>query len=151
TDTCGYVTKMLARWPTDRPQPGGGRNPFVYGLHVRLACAHRLGCITEADYQRARQILADLLDELVRNTDPRRRVRKYEIADMIKYAIAKVAAKTDDEARAELGGHDDGGNNSGGGKALPDGLGPTQIDNAARLIQLAGHKLRYVHAWGKWL
>ena len=43
------------------------------------------------------------------------------------------------------------GGNTGDDKPLPDGLGPTEIGNAARLIRHAGHQLRYVHAWGKWL
>jgi P4 family phage/plasmid primase-like protien len=34
---------------------------------------------------------------------------------------------------------------------FPDGHRPTDIGNAARLLRHAGHKLRYVHAWGKWL
>ena len=49
--TCGYVTKMVNGWATDRPKPGGGRNPFVYNQHIRLFCALRLGCITADDYQ----------------------------------------------------------------------------------------------------
>ena len=36
-------------------------------------------------------------------------------------------------------------------KPLPDGLRPTDVGNAARLIRHAGQQLRYVHAWGKWL
>ena len=43
------------------------------------------------------------------------------------------------------------GGNTGDDKPLPDGLRPTEIGNAARLIRHAGHQLRYVHAWGKWL
>ena len=34
---------------------------------------------------------------------------------------------------------------------FPDGQRPTDIGNAARLLRHAGHRLRYVHAWGKWL
>jgi P4 family phage/plasmid primase-like protien len=34
---------------------------------------------------------------------------------------------------------------------FPDGHRPTDVGNAARLLRAAGHRLRYVHAWGKWL
>ena len=73
--TCPYVAKMIAAWATDRPKPGGSRNHFVYDRYIRLFCAYRLGCITADDYQRARQILADLLTELVTTIEPRRRPR----------------------------------------------------------------------------
>ena len=101
--TCWYAP-MLDGWPTDRPK-NDARNPFIYSQHIRLECLHRLGCITEADHTRGRQILADLLTELVHTTEPRREPRKFEIDDMIEYGTAKAASKTDDEARAELGNH----------------------------------------------
>jgi hypothetical protein len=103
--TCPYVAAMIARWPTDRPKPGGGRNPYVYGHFIRLFCAYRLGCLAEPDYQRARQVLGDLLAELVSTIEPRRAVKRFEIADMHKHGIARVAAKTDEQASAELGRH----------------------------------------------
>jgi len=34
---------------------------------------------------------------------------------------------------------------------FPDGHRPTDVGNAARLLRVAGRRLRYVHAWGKWL
>ena len=102
--TCKYVAKMLDRWPTDSP-PKGARNPFVYGLHIRLFCALRAGCISWDDYELGKRILAELLVELVTTTGTPRKVRKYEIADMIKHGIAKVSAKTDAEVAAELGDH----------------------------------------------
>ena len=101
--TCPYVAAMIARWPTDHPN--GGRNPYVYSRFIRLFCARRLGCISEADYQWARQALVDLLAELVSTIEPRRAVKRFEIADMVKHGIAKVAAKTDEQASAELRSH----------------------------------------------
>jgi P4 family phage/plasmid primase-like protien len=103
--TCAYVAKLIDGWATDSPKPGGGRNPWAYSQHIRLSCAHRLGCITQADHQRARQALADRHAHLVRTTEPRREPKNFEIADMIKHGIKRAASKTDDEARAELGGH----------------------------------------------
>jgi hypothetical protein len=101
--TCPYVAAMIARWPNDRPKRG--RNPYVYDRFIRLFTARRLGCISEADYRWARQALIDLLAELVSTIEPRRAVKRFEIADMIKHGIAKAAAKTDEQASAELAGH----------------------------------------------
>ncbi len=101
--TCLYVAAIIARWPTDRPN--GGRNPYVYSRFIRLFCARRLGCISEADYQWARQALADLLAELVSTIQPRRAVKRFEIPDMVKHGVARVAAKTDEQASAELRSH----------------------------------------------
>jgi hypothetical protein len=35
--------------------------------------------------------------------------------------------------------------------AAADGHRLTDAGNAARLVELAGGKLRYVHAWGRWI
>jgi hypothetical protein len=101
--TCHYFSKVIDGWKTDKPN--GGRNPWGYSQHVRLACAHRLGCITEDDHQRARGILADRFAEIVRTTEPRREPKKFEIRDMIVYGTKRAATKTDEQAKAELGGH----------------------------------------------
>jgi P4 family phage/plasmid primase-like protien len=34
---------------------------------------------------------------------------------------------------------------------FPDGHRPTDVGNANRLLQHAGGRIRYVHAWGKWI
>jgi P4 family phage/plasmid primase-like protien len=34
---------------------------------------------------------------------------------------------------------------------FPDGYRPTDVGNANRLLQHAGGRIRYVHAWGKWI
>jgi hypothetical protein len=104
-NTCSYVAAMISNWATDGPKLGGGRNPWTFSQHIRLSCAHRLSCITEADHRRALKILADQFTHLVRTTEPRREPKKFEIADMIKYGIKRAASKTDEEALAELGGH----------------------------------------------
>jgi P4 family phage/plasmid primase-like protien len=67
-----------------------------------------------------------------------------------------------DEAKAKLHdvyeryppGHDDEPVDDGDDvRALkfPDGYRPTDVGNAARLHRHAGGRLRYVHAWGKWI
>lgn len=34
---------------------------------------------------------------------------------------------------------------------FPDGHGDTEVDNAARVVHVAGGRIRYVHAWTKWI
>ena len=103
--TCTYVAKMINRWVTDRPPPGGARNPYVYNRHIRLFCALRNGCVSADNFQRAQQILDDVLTELVTTTEPRRNVRLYEFHELRKYGIVRTASKTDDEVHAKLGCH----------------------------------------------
>ncbi len=54
--------------------------------------------------------LEDRFTELVRTTEPRREPRRFEIEgkkhSAREYGITRAAAKTDEQARAELGGHD---------------------------------------------
>jgi hypothetical protein len=106
-ETSGYVATMIACWATDKPEPGAGRNPWFYGKHIRLECAHRLGLVTEADHHEAKELLARRLPVILH--DPSigipREPKRYEIADMRKHAVTVAAAKTDEQAHAELGGH----------------------------------------------
>ena len=117
---------MTAGWATDTPGRGG-RNPGLCSQEVRLACAHRYGCITEADYRRsldvARRRHRELLEtteprrhrelletteprrHLLETTEPRRKLRRLEFADAHKLGLRRAAEKTDEEVRAELGGH----------------------------------------------
>ena len=111
--TCGYVAKMIGGWATDTPKDG--RNPWLLSQRVRLNCAHRLGCITEADYRRADAVLTKRFAEIV--ADPRygqpRPVKRLEHSDTHRCAVRKVEAKSDDAARAELGAHQHPGDTSG--------------------------------------
>ena len=70
---------------------------------------HRLDCITQLDHRRAARALNERFDWLVRNTDPRREPRKYEIEgkqhSAREYGILRAAAFTEERARAELNNH----------------------------------------------
>lgn len=48
--TCGYVLGMVTRWPTDTP---GAKHPWLMGALVRLAAAHRAGCLSESGWHGA--------------------------------------------------------------------------------------------------
>lgn len=100
--TCGYVAAMIGGWATDTPT---ARNPWHYANRIRLECARRNGCITEVDYRRAEQILADRLTELVATTEPRRALKRLEIAGAAARAVGVAAAKSDDDVARELGRH----------------------------------------------
>jgi hypothetical protein len=99
--TCTYVDKMIDGWSTDTPS---ARNPWFYSNLIRLNCAYREGCITQADYQRASGILVRRLTELVATTEPRRQLARFEISGAAMRAIGVAASKTNDQARRELGG-----------------------------------------------
>ena len=75
--TCGYTAALIEGIAADTP--AGGRNPWACHQAVRLCCAKRLGCVTEADFERARKLLGRRLAELVTGTEPRRGLRRHEI------------------------------------------------------------------------
>ncbi len=69
TTSCRYATAIIDSFPTDGPLPGNGRNPWLCSKEVKLACAHRLGCITEDDYRQGREILARRHTEILETTE----------------------------------------------------------------------------------
>ncbi|HTY35128.1 phage/plasmid primase, P4 family [Mycobacterium sp.] len=167
--TCGYVAAILAGLPSDgppanpKPGKGRGRHQWAASQAVRLTCALRQGCITEADWRTAHNLLKQRLQELRAATGDT--VPRHEIGGLFKLGKQRTSTKTDDQRRAELGDHthdkgaavtaaDTGPTDSDDSIRafkFPDGHRPTDIGNAARLLAHAGHQLRYVHAWGKWL
>jgi hypothetical protein len=100
--TCPYVTTMIDRWGADTP---AGRHPWLISQAVRLACARRLGCITENDHHAATHSLADRFAWLCANTQVWREIPPGERGDALSWAVAKAATFTEDRARRELGDH----------------------------------------------
>lgn len=101
-DTCNYVAAILDGIPDDGPVDGG-RHQWLGSLAVRLGCAAMLGCITEADYQRAAELAHDRMVELRAATgEP---VPPWEVPATFAWGIDRAATKTHDEARAELKNH----------------------------------------------
>jgi hypothetical protein len=99
--TCGYVAGMVAGWATDTP---AARHPWLVGQAVRLAAAHRLGCITETDHAAARRALAARFRGLLK-ANPAREETPGEVAAAFAWGIARCAGFTDERALAELGKH----------------------------------------------
>jgi len=97
--TCTYTRAMVSAWTTDTPT--GGRHYWALSQLVRLACARRLGCITDTDLNDAYAVLQGRLDQL-RAPDG---LRPREVADTVKDAVDRAERKTDAQVRAELGDH----------------------------------------------
>jgi hypothetical protein len=104
--TCWYVTAFIEGVPTDSPL--GGRHYWMLSKTIRLACAYRMGCVSEVDHKAAVDALEARFTEVL--ADPRfgtpRAPRPREFAGLVKDGIDSAAAKTDEEARDELGGHE---------------------------------------------
>lgn len=105
--TCPYVAGMVAGWSTDAPRD---RHPWLMKQAVRIAAAHRAGCVTAADHTGAVHELASRFHVLVgTGTAPRpggkTGAQPGEITDALSWGIAR--ASTFDQARAlrELGDH----------------------------------------------
>ena len=74
-----WVTAMIAGWASDVPTK---RNPWACSKAVKLYCAWRQGCITEADFRSALAVLEACLGTLLATTEPRRPLRRYEMRDI---------------------------------------------------------------------
>lgn len=99
--TCGYVKGMVAGWATDTPD---ARHPWLVAQATRLAAAHRLGCVTETDHEDAWAALNGRFAHLL-TTGQARREQPRERADAHTWGVRRVAAMTEERARAELGNH----------------------------------------------
>jgi Protein of unknown function (DUF3987) len=104
--TCRYVGSMVRGWATDTP---AARHAWLVNNSVRLAAAHRLGCINEAEHATAVGVLRTRMAELLR-TPPVRTFSLYEVPESIAWGQAKVERLDTHRTHAELGDHthDDG-------------------------------------------
>ena len=111
--TCRYVAAMLNPAGTDDPfAPTAGlagdtpkaRHPWLVSQSVRLAAAHRLGCISEQDHARAVAIISTRFRELMKTGTPVREEGKTEISQALNWGIVTVETFTENRARTELGG-----------------------------------------------
>lgn len=120
--TCGYVRAMIDGWAEDLPT---GRHQWLLAQAVRLACAVRLGCITEADYDAAATTLDTRMRELCETQEPVRYLPPAEVAAALEFGTDVAAGKTDAEARAELNWH------------IHDTVADPKQSQASRLVALA--------------
>ena len=56
--TCNYMTETIRGWgDPNTVEIGKGRHPWLLAQATRLACAKMLGCLTESDYDHAKDVL----------------------------------------------------------------------------------------------
>lgn len=102
SSTCGYVARMIDGWATDNPD---ARHPWLISAAVRLACAHRLECITNDDHTHAVAQLANRFRQLLDRGRDRRTEQPAEITNALTFGVHIASTKTEAEARKELGNH----------------------------------------------
>lgn len=102
--TCNYVAQWLDTIAED--ESTGGRHQWLLSQAVRLSCAWRLGCITQADYERAQQLLDSRMMAMCSSSEPIRAVPTVEVPAAFAFGIEQAATKTAEQARDELGGHE---------------------------------------------
>jgi P4 family phage/plasmid primase-like protien len=174
--TCHYVNAMINAWKTESPT---ARHPWLISCATRLACAHRLGCITQTDHAAALQVLVQRFRQLLATGSDKRAETTGEIADAIHWGEHQAACKTDQGARDELGNHtheDDiieiagtqarltvlpgGKGRTDGANALDDDPQPetaihtlqrSEDGHAQHLIAAYGDRIRYCPERGQWL
>lgn len=112
SQTCAYVTAMVAAWATDKPadlkgNKSGGRHPWLRYNTLRLAAAYRQGCITEDDYTAAVQTLTQRFKETI--TDPKlgepRDFNSGEVKGLFTWGRNTVQTDTEVELAKRLGNH----------------------------------------------
>jgi hypothetical protein len=98
-ETSPYVAAMIDGWADDRPT--AGRHQRAACQSVRLACAGKLGRLTEADWGKAQEVIHKRLVEL--RAETHEAVPPLEVPGLIEFGIEKAATKTVDEMWADLG------------------------------------------------
>jgi hypothetical protein len=105
TRDCRYVINMVVPWDKDSDTPKAGRHQWAMDRAVRLAAAHRLGCITEKGLTTSLGHLETSLVHWCQTVGDPRDLHYDEIGSAYRWAMTKVATFTDEQARRELGDH----------------------------------------------
>ena len=115
--TCHYSAPVIEGWRTDTPR--SGRHPgYLMDRAVRLAAMLRLGCLDNNTADKAKQVIVTRFMELLK-TEPQREPARFEISDAWRWGKEHVSKMTDDQVRAQLGGHQ---HYSQGGVTMEDPL-----------------------------
>jgi len=99
---CGYVAAMVNGWHSDTPT---GRHPWLVAQAVRVAAAHRAGCLTENGHRGAVETLTARFRQLLDAAPPRPEAPG-EVADALAWGEALAATFPETRCRAELGDHE---------------------------------------------
>ncbi|MGE5696834.1 MAG: hypothetical protein ACM4D3_16865 [Candidatus Sericytochromatia bacterium] len=103
--TCAYVAAMVKSWGRPSDEPRAGRHQWAMTRCVRLAAAHRLGCITRHDLDQALLMLESALKNWCQVVAVPRDLAPEEVGGAYRWAEAKVATFSDQRTRFELGHH----------------------------------------------
>ncbi len=103
--TCPYVTTMVRSWNQESDRPKAGRHQWALKCCVRLAAAHRLGCVTEDDLNGSLLALKTALTQWCQAVGIPRDLHPDEIGSGYRWAVGRVATFTDEQAWRELSNH----------------------------------------------
>ncbi|MCV7205289.1 hypothetical protein H7J71_25115 [Mycolicibacterium peregrinum] len=101
-EMCTYWPTVVDGWKTDNPD---ARHPWLVSQAVRIAAAHRRGCLDAGQYADAKRILEARFRDLCNRGNDTRKVGVYEFADAIRFGEDQVATMSDERLAAELGKH----------------------------------------------
>jgi hypothetical protein len=105
TVDCLYVQQMVIPWDQESDRPHNGRHPWAMDRAVRLACAHRLACLTGNGLRAALEHLEKALAHWCQMVGEPRDLHPGEIEDAYRWAKDYVATFDDERTRKELGDH----------------------------------------------
>jgi len=99
--TCQYVQDMVRGWESDKPPR---RHSWLVAQSVRLACAHRRGCLTEEQLQESASCLESRFGKRL-NVGSKRSATPGEVRAALSWGLFKASTLSDDYVRNELGDH----------------------------------------------
>jgi hypothetical protein len=102
---CPYVIEMVGSWDKESDRPTSGRHQWAMSRCVRLAAAHRLGCITKDGLNAALEHLEKALARWCQEVGEPRPLHHDEIGSALRWTQDKVSAFTSLRAHSELGNH----------------------------------------------
>lgn len=102
---CEYVVTMVCGWDQDSDRPQAGRHQWAVNKAVRLAAAHRLGCLTEDGLLAALEHLHRSLTHWCETVSYPRSLQHDEVGSAYRWAVAKVSTFDDEQTWRAVGDH----------------------------------------------
>jgi hypothetical protein len=102
---CEYVISMVCAWDKESDRPRAGRHQWALHKAVRLAAAHRLGCLTADGLCAALEHLHRCMEYWCSTVGHPRALHHDEVGSAYRWAMRKVATFDDDQTRDQLGDH----------------------------------------------
>lgn len=106
---CEYAISMICAWDKESDRPRAGRHQWALNKAVRLAAAHRLGCLTADGLRAALEHLHRCMEYWCSTVGHPRALHHDEVGSAYRWAMRKVATFDDDQTRDQLGDHRHGG------------------------------------------